>query len=40
MENFNAYYNPLSNTLLPPEFAELPLDMYLDDDDDEFRAGY
>ncbi|CAF1442007.1 unnamed protein product [Adineta steineri] len=40
METFNAYYNPLSNTLLPPEYAELPLDMYLDDDDDEFRAGY
>ncbi|CAF3959725.1 unnamed protein product [Adineta steineri] len=41
MENYNAYYNLPSNTVLPPELAQFPLGTYLDDDDDdEFRAGY
>ena len=38
MTNINGDFIPIENNSLPPEFAQWPLDMYLDDD--EFRAGY
>lgn len=38
MTNVNGDLIPLIDTSLPPDIAQWPLDMYLDDD--EFRAGY